>query len=165
MPLILASSVLALPGQLGRYLNSPVMDDVARALGPGGLLYLPLNVGLIFAFNYYYTFLQLEPKDLAENLKKGGAAIPSIRPGKATAEFVATTLTRLSLLGSAFLGALASTPALVEGITQLTALRGFAGTSVLILVGVATDTARRLRAEQAMAKYQDVDKLYDNLKM
>jgi protein transport protein SEC61 subunit alpha len=53
----------------------------------------------------------------------------------------------------------------VENITHVTALRGFAGTSILIMVGVATDTARRIRAEQAMAKYQDVDKLYDNLKM
>ncbi len=62
-------------------------------------------------------------------------------------------------------GALAATPSLVEGLTHVTALRGFAGTSVLIMVGVATDTARRIRAEQAMAKYQDVDKLYDNLKL
>ncbi len=53
----------------------------------------------------------------------------------------------------------------MEGITHLTAFRGFAGTSVLIMVGVATDTARRIRAEQAMAKYQDVDKLYNDLKM
>ncbi len=62
-------------------------------------------------------------------------------------------------------GALAAAPAVVENITHVTALRGFAGTSILIMVGVATDTARRIRAEQAMAKYQDVDKLYDNLKM
>lgn len=107
---------------------------------------------------------QLEPKDLSEQLKRTGAAIPGIRPGKQTAEYVASTLTRMSLLGSIFLGALSLAPAAVEGLTHLSAFRGFAGTSVLIMVGVATDTARRLRAEQAMAKYQDVDKLYDDLK-
>ncbi len=79
--------------------------------------------------------LQLEPKDLAEQLKKTGAAIPAIRPGKQTAEYVTRTLTRMSLLGSVFLGALSAAPALVEGLTGLTAFRGFAGTSVLIMVG------------------------------
>jgi len=107
--------------------------------------------------------LQLEPKDLAEQLKRAGAAIPGVRPGKATAEFVAGTLSRMSLLGSAFLGALAAAPAAVEALTHLTALRGFAGTSVLIMVGVATDTARRIRAEQAMAKYEDTEKAYDRI--
>lgn len=109
--------------------------------------------------------MQLEPKDLAEQLKKTGAAIPSIRPGRQTAEYITRTLTNMSALGSAFLGALSVAPALVEALTHLTAFRGFAGTSVLIMVGVATDTAKRIRAEQAMAKYQDVDKLYDNYKM
>ncbi|KAG2501670.1 hypothetical protein HYH03_000173 [Edaphochlamys debaryana] len=165
MPLIFASSILALPAALARYTDSSALDEFSRLVGPGGAAYVPFNVALIVFFNYYYTFLQLEPKDLAEQLKKSGAAIPAIRPGKQTAEYVTRTLTRMSLLGSVFLGALSAAPALVEAATHLTAFRGFAGTSVLIMVGVATDTARRIRAEQAMAKYQDVDKLYDNLKM
>lgn len=65
--------------------------------------------------------------------------------------------------GSLFLGALAAAPAAVEVLTGLQAFRGFAGTSVLILVGVATDTARKFRAELAMQKYRDIDKLYDQL--
>ncbi|PNW72115.1 hypothetical protein CHLRE_16g681900v5 [Chlamydomonas reinhardtii] len=165
MPLIFASSILALPTALARYTDSAALDEFSQSVGPGGALYVPFNVALIVFFNYYYTFLQLEPKDLAEQLKKTGAAIPAIRPGKQTAEYVTRTLTRMSLLGSVFLGALSAAPAAVEAITHLTAFRGFAGTSVLIMVGVATDTARRIRAEQAMAKYQDVDKLYDNMKM
>lgn len=165
MPIIFASSALGLPSALSRYTDSAVFDEAARVISPGGALYLPVNVALIVFFNYYYTFLQLEPKDLSEQLKRNGAAIPGIRPGKQTAEYITSTLTRMSILGSVFLGALSAAPALVEGITHLTAFRGFAGTSVLIMVGVATDTARRMQAEQAMAKYQDVDKLYDNLKM
>lgn len=165
MPLIFASSLLTAPSVLARYTDSAVLEDIARAVAPGGSLYLPFNIGLIVFFNYYYTFLQLEPKELSEQLKKSGAAIPSIRPGRQTAEFVTKVLNRLSVLGSVFLGVLASAPGLVESVTGMTALRGFAGTSVLIIVGVATDTARRIRAEQAMAKYQDVDKLYDNMKL
>jgi preprotein translocase SecY subunit len=163
MPLIFASSLLGLPAAAARYLDTPALDGAAAAVSPGGPLYLPVNVVLIAFFNYYYTFLQLEPKDLAEQLKRAGAAIPGVRPGKATAEFVAGTLSRMSLLGSAFLGALAAAPAAVEAITHLTALRGFAGTSVLIMVGVATDSARRIRAEQAMAKYDDTEKAYERL--
>eukprot|EP00879_Flechtneria_rotunda_P009479 GHRR01009922.1.p1 GENE.GHRR01009922.1~~GHRR01009922.1.p1 ORF type:complete len:524 (+),score=189.12 GHRR01009922.1:267-1838(+) len=165
MPLIFASSLLGLPLALGRLTDSAALERAAATLSPGGPLYLPVNVALIAFFNYYYTFLQLEPKDLSEQLKRTGAAIPGIRPGKQTAEYVASTLTRMSLLGSIFLGVLSLAPAGVEALTHLSAFRGFAGTSVLIMVGVATDTARRLRAEQAMAKYQDVDKLYDEFKM
>eukprot|EP00877_Chromochloris_zofingiensis_P000361 jgi/Chrzof1/10325/Cz04g37160.t1_SECY1[v5.2] len=165
MPLIFASSLLGLPLALARYTDSATVDNIARSLGPQGPLYLPVNIALIAFFNYYYTFLQLEPKELSENLKKSGAAIPGLRPGKQTAEYVSSTLTRMSILGSVFLGALSAAPSIVEGLTHLSAFRGFAGTSVLIMVGVATDTARRLKAEQAMAKYQDVDKLYDDLKL
>ena len=80
-----------------------------------------VNVALIAFFNYYYTFLQLEPKDLADQLKRQGASIPAIRPGRATANYITLTLQRMSILGSAFLGALAAAPALVEGLTKLQA--------------------------------------------
>ncbi len=122
-------------------------------------------MALIVFFNWYYTFLQLEPTDVAEQLKRSGASIPGIRPGRATADYITQTLSRMSILGSAFLGVLAAAPALVEGFTGLQAFRGFAGTSVLILVGVATDTARRVRAELAMSKYKDIDTAYDDLKL
>jgi preprotein translocase subunit SecY len=161
MPLIFASSLLGLPLALARYADAPALDAAAAALAPGGPGYLPASVALIAFFNYYYTFLQLEPKDLAEQLKRTGAAIPGVRPGRQTAEYVTGTLTRMSLLGSVFLGALSAAPAAVEALTHLSAFRGFAGTSVLIMVGVATDTARRIRAEQAMAKYGDLDRAYD----
>eukprot|EP00891_Asterochloris_glomerata_P001298 jgi/Astpho2/1298/Aster-06174 len=164
MPVIFSSSLLALPTALERYLgNIPGLQQGARALAPNGPLYLPTNIALIAAFNYYYTFLQLEPKDLAEQLKRSGASIPAIRPGRATADYITGTLQRMSILGSAFLGALAAAPAAVEGLTHLQAFRGFAGTSVLILVGVATDTARKVRAEQAMSQYGNLDDLYKDM--
>lgn len=74
---------------------------------------------LIAFFNYYYTFLQLEPKEMAEQLKRQGASIPGIRPGRATAEYVTATLQRMSILGSAFLAALSAAPTIVELLTKL----------------------------------------------
>jgi protein transport protein SEC61 subunit alpha len=164
MPVIFSSSLLAVPSALARYAHNPAVDKAAAALAPGGGLYLPTNVALIVAFNYLYTFLQLDPKELSDQLKKQGASIPGVRPGRQTADYITKTLNRISVLGSAFLGALSAAPALVEAATGLQAFRGFAGTSVLILVGVAQDTARRFRAEQDMAKYGDLDQLYDDLK-
>ena len=164
MPVIFSSSLLAVPSALARYAHSPAVEKAAAALSPGGSLYLPSNVALIVAFNYLYTFLQLDPKELSEQLKRQGASIPGVRPGRNTADYITKTLNRMSVLGSAFLGALSAAPALVEATTGLQAFRGFAGTSVLILVGVATDTARKFKAEMAMQKYGDLDQLYDDLK-
>lgn len=163
MPVIFSSSLLAVPSALARYAHSPVIERAAASLSPGGSLYLPSNVALIVAFNYLYTFLQLDPKELSEQLKRQGASIPGVRPGRNTADYITKTLNRMSVLGSAFLGALSAAPALVEATTGLQAFRGFAGTSVLILVGVATDTARKFKAELAMQKYGDLDSLYDDL--
>ncbi len=74
---------------------------------------------LIVLFNYYYTFLQLDPKDMSDQLKRAGASIPAVRPGRATADYITKTLNRMSILGSAFLGALAAAPPLVESVTGL----------------------------------------------
>ena len=101
MPVIFSSSLLALPSSLARYANVPALESAAVALSPSGALYLPANVALIVAFNYLYTFLQLDPKDLSEQLKRQGASIPGVRPGRATAEFITKTLDRMSVLGEA----------------------------------------------------------------
>ena len=77
------------------------------------------NVALIVMFNYFYTFQQLDPKDLADQLKRQGASISGIRPGRNTADFITKTLNRMSILGSGFLGLLAAAPAGVEAITKL----------------------------------------------
>ena len=67
-------------------------------------------MALIVMFNYFYTFIQLEPSELSEQLKRQGASIPAVRPGKATSQYITRTLTRMSILGSAFLGVLAAAP-------------------------------------------------------
>ena len=153
MPIIFASSLLALPATIARFAPNPVIIGAAKAVNPGGAAYVPVNIALICFFNYFYTFLQLEPKDVAEQLKRQGASIPGVRPGATTRDYITRVLSNLSLLGSVFLGVLALTPTAVEGITGLTTFRGFAGTSLLILVGVATDTTRKVRSELVMQKY------------
>ncbi|KAJ9548539.1 hypothetical protein OSB04_021082 [Centaurea solstitialis] len=158
MPIIFSTSSLALPGTLARFtgLNEMllVICDVL------GAFYLPTNILLIGFFNYYYTFLQLDPDDVSEQLKRQGASIPFVRPGKSTAAFFFfwdKVLSRISVLGSVFLAVLAAGPAVVEQTTHLTAFRGFAGTSVLILVGCATDTARKVQVEIISQKYKNIE--------
>ncbi|KAM0888445.1 hypothetical protein ACQ4PT_028349 [Festuca glaucescens] len=160
MPIIFSTSSLALPATLARFTGLDILKKAAIALTPGGSFYLPTNVMLIAFFNYYYTFLQLDPDDLSEQLKRQGASIPLVRPGKNTAAFIKTVLSRISVLGSAFLAVLAAGPSVVEQISHLTAFRGFAGTSVLILVGCATDTARKVQAEIISQKYKNIE-FYD----
>ncbi|GMQ02226.1 hypothetical protein CsSME_00048554 [Camellia sinensis var. sinensis] len=160
MPIIFSTSSLALPGTLARFTGLAALKKAAVALNPGGSLYLPTNILLIAFFNYYYTFLQLDPDDVSEQLKRQGASIPLVRPGKSTAAFIKTILSRISVLGSAFLAILAAGPAVIEQTTHLTAFRGFAGTSVLILVGCATDTARKVQAEIISQKYKNIE-FYD----
>jgi preprotein translocase SecY subunit len=153
MPIIFSSSLMALPATLARFTDNGAVTSVAKFIYPGGAGYIPVNVALICFFNYFYTFLQLDPKDVAEQLKRQGASIPGVRPGKNTREYITRVLERLSLLGSLFLGFLALTPGGVEKLTGLQTFRGFAGTSLLILVGVATDCARKVKSELVMQKY------------
>lgn len=164
MPIIFASSLLALPATLTRFTDNGAVMGVAKFLSPGGGAgYVPVNVAMICFFNYFYTFLQLEPKDVADQLKRQGASIPGVRPGAATRDYITRCLERLSLLGSVFLGLLALTPGAVENITGLTTFRGFAGTSLLILVGVATDSARKIRSELVMQSYDtSIDDFYSS---
>ncbi|XP_011010034.1 PREDICTED: preprotein translocase subunit SCY1, chloroplastic-like isoform X1 [Populus euphratica] len=160
MPIIFSTSSLALPGTLARFTGISALKKAALTLNPGGSFYLPTNILLIAFFNYYYTFLQLDPDDVSEQLKRQGASIPLVRPGKSTATFLKTVLSRISVLGSTFLAILAAGPSVIEQISHLTAFRGFAGTSVLILVGCATDTARKVQAEIISQKYKNIE-FYD----
>ncbi|KAB5552721.1 hypothetical protein DKX38_010032 [Salix brachista] len=160
MPIIFSTSSLALPGTLARFTGISALKNAALTLNPGGSFYLPTNIILIAFFNYYYTFLQLDPDDVSEQLKRQGASIPLVRPGKNTAAFLKTVLGRISVLGSTFLAILAAGPSVIEQISHLTAFRGFAGTSVLILVGCATDTARKVQAEIISQKYKNIE-FYD----
>ncbi|CAE8598783.1 unnamed protein product, partial [Polarella glacialis] len=111
------------------------------------------------------TFQVLDPKDMATNLRKQAAAIPQVRPGKETQDYLTEVLSRSSIFGAVILALLFVLPNLIELLTQLNTPNGFGGTSLLILVGVGIDTWRQLQAELLMQQYAtDVDQFYKGRK-
>lgn len=161
MPLIFAGSLLSLPSLIANYTKVPELMVLGRSLLPGEPIYIPLSMVLIGLFSYVSTFQVLDPKDMAKNLRKQAAAIPQVRPGKETEDYLREVLTRTSIFGAIILAVLFVLPNIIESATQLSTPNGFGGTSLLILVGVATDTWRQIQAELLMQQYAtDVDKFY-----
>jgi preprotein translocase subunit SecY len=168
MPIIFASAVLILPYQLAQWLsNSPdsgespvirVLIQFVNALQPGNWQYVVFYSLMIFFFSYFYASLIVNPKDMSQNLKKMGASIPGIRPGTATSNYLEGVLNRLTFLGAIFLSLVATLPTLVEGATGVTTFRGFGATSLLILVGVAIDTAKQIQTYVISQRYEGMVK-------
>lgn len=165
MPIIFASSVLFLPAQLLGFLpgNGPVKEifaKIATAIQPGNWAYVAVYLVLILFFSYFYASLIVNPVDMSQNLKKMGASIPGIRPGKATSAYLEKVLNRLTLLGAIFLGVVATVPTLVESAIPAgtTVFSGFGATSLLILVGVAIDTAKQIQTYVISQRYEGMVK-------
>ncbi|MEL7037687.1 MAG: preprotein translocase subunit SecY [Cyanobacteria bacterium J06592_8] len=161
MPIIFASAVLILPASLSQFTNNPVLVEIATALSPSGptpWLYAAFYFVLILFFSYFYASLILQPVDMAQNLKKMGASIPGIRPGRATTEYIEKVLNRLTFLGAVFLGFVAIIPTVVETATRVPTFRGFGATSLLILVGVAIDTAKQVQTYVISQRYEGMVK-------
>mmetsp|Transcript_77821 Transcript_77821/g.137232 ORF Transcript_77821/g.137232 Transcript_77821/m.137232 type:complete len:550 (-) Transcript_77821:62-1711(-) len=162
LPLIFAGSLLSLPSLAANYNKQlPWLQSIAKSLLPGSDLYIPLSVVFITLFSYVSTFQVLDPKDMATNLRKQAAAIPQVRPGKETEEYLYQVLSRNSLFGAVILAFLFVLPNIIESATKLSTPNSFGGTSLLILVGVAAETWRTLQAELLMNQYaSDVDTFY-----
>ena len=161
MPIIFASAVLILPVSLANFTKNESLITVANYLSPGGpapWLYAFVYLVLIVFFSYFYASLLVNPIDLAQNLKKMGSSIPGIRPGKATSEYVERVLTRLTFLGAIFLGAVAIIPTAVESTTRVQTFQGLGATSLLILVGVAIDTAKQVQTYVISQRYEGMVK-------
>jgi preprotein translocase subunit SecY len=159
MPIIFASAVLFLPLTLLNFLpNNEILARAIQYLRPGGWLYVVLYLTLILFFSYFYASLVVNPVDMSQNLKKMGASIPGIRPGKATSEYLERVLNRLTFLGAVFLGLVAIIPTAVEGATRVTTFQGFGATSLLILVGVAIDTAKQIQTYVISQRYEGMVK-------
>ncbi|BAZ45043.1 preprotein translocase subunit SecY [Chondrocystis sp. NIES-4102] len=165
MPIIFASSVLFLPAQLLGFLPGEgavknVFTKIATAISPGNWAYVVVYLVLILFFSYFYASLIVNPVDMSQNLKKMGASIPGIRPGKATSAYLEKVLNRLTLLGAIFLGLVATIPTLVESAIPAgtTVFSGFGATSLLILVGVAIDTAKQIQTYVISQRYEGMVK-------
>lgn len=158
MPIIFAYSVMSLPLALAQYTQNLTLVQVANFLSPTSWFYIPFYFVLILFFSYFYASLLINPVDLAQNLKKMGASIPGIRPGKATAEYVEGILNRLTLLGALFLCAVAIIPTTVERATGITTFQGLGATSLLILVGVAIETSKQIQTYVISQRYEGMVK-------
>jgi preprotein translocase subunit SecY len=157
MPIIFASAVVFLPVTIANFTKSPWLIQVAAALSPNSStpwLYALLFFALIIGFSFFYATLTINPVDVATNLKRSGVAIPGVRPGSATATYLGGVQNRLTLLGALFLGAVAIIPSAVESATQVKTFQGLGATSLLILVGVAIQTAKQLQTAVISQRYE-----------
>ncbi|MDX6507820.1 MAG: preprotein translocase subunit SecY [Gaiellaceae bacterium] len=155
IPIIFAAAVMAFPPTVGQYFPQ-TQGFVNRHFQTSSLTYLGLEAFLIIVFTYFYTAVQFNPVDQADNLRKHGGYIPGIRPGPPTAQYLDRVLTRLTLPGSVYLAAVAVLPSLFiryGGFSQATS-RALGGTSVLIVVGVALDTMRQMESQMMMRSYE-----------
>ncbi len=157
MPVIFASAMLNIPMFLLSLLAARFesFKTVSDSMAYGGILYSMLNFVLIIAFSFMYTALIFNPEELADNLKKSGAFIPGIRPGKKTADFFKYILTRIGLVGSIYLGILALLPTIVHGLFSVPFyLSSMSGTALLIMVGVALETAAQIESYLIEHRYE-----------
>ncbi len=158
LPVIFASSILMVPTILLSF-NFLVKPGTSfyKFLGlfsVQGAFYAILYFLLIIGFAYFYTTIQYNPIEMANNLRKHGGAIPGIRPGKTTSDFIAKILSRITLLGALFLSVIAILPIIVSSFGDAMAGISIGGTSLLIMVGVALDTVQNLESQMMMRHYK-----------
>ena len=157
MPIIFASALIFLPITIANFTQNPLLIKAASSLNPGSSNPWPYAItffALILGFAYFYASLTINPLDIASNLKKGGVAIPGVRPGGATSNYLSGVQNRLTLLGGLFLGSVAIVPAAVERATNVQTFQGLGATSLLILVGVAIDTAKQIQTYVISQRYE-----------
>ncbi|WKZ33725.1 MAG: preprotein translocase subunit SecY [Thermodesulfobacteriota bacterium] len=152
IPPIFASSIIVFPATVASFIEVPYLGWVANSMNPDGLLYNLLYVVLIIFFTYFYTAIQFNPKDVAENLKKYGGFVPGIRPGANTADYLDTVLTRLTFWGAIYLSAVCVLPSFL--VVEFNAPFYFGGTALLIVVGVAMDTAQQIESHLLARSYE-----------
>ena len=162
MPLIFASSFMIFPpviiGQLRNieaFRNSDFLDALLRAVGPGAYTYNVLYVVLIFLFTYFWVTVQFQPKEMAKNLRDSGSFIPGLRPGRRTAEYLETVMTRVTYFGAAFLAIIAVVPTVISillGVDWRVATF-LGGTGLLIVVSVSLDLVQKIEANLLMRSY------------
>jgi preprotein translocase subunit SecY len=152
IPPIFASSIMMFPATIASFITIPWMQTVASALAPGNILYNLMYVGLIFFFCYFYTAIQFNPVDVADNMKKQGGYIPGIRPGNRTADHIDKVLTRITLGGAVYVSAVCVLPTIL--ISKFNVPFYFGGTALLIVVGVAIDTIAQMESHMLSRHYE-----------
>ncbi len=155
MPIIFAQSISSVPGTIAA-LTGKSGGWTQTWFGPSSLLYALIYFLLIIFFAYFYSTIQFNPIEVANNLKNNGGFIPGFRPGKPTSEFIQKVLNKITLFGAIYLGIIAVVPILISHFSSTASLTGLSigGTSIMIAVGVALETVRALEAQMIMRNYK-----------
>src|SRR3989344_4097962 len=158
IPIIFALSILLFPQMFFSFLAN-VSNATVQTIGSTMLsilanpwFYSIAYFVLVFAFTYFYTAIPFDPESISTNLQKSGAFIPGVRPGTPTAEYIGRILSRLTLVGAIFLGAIAVLPLVMRGITGIQAL-SIGGTALLIVVSVVIDLIKKIEAQISIREY------------
>ena len=155
MPIIFAQSIASVPATIAAF-TGKTTGWVSTWFGTNSIPYAIIYFLLIIFFAYFYSTIQFNPIEVANNLKKNGGYIPGFRPGKPTSEFIQKVLNKITLFGALYLGIIAVVPILVSHFSKATSLTGLSlgGTSIIIVVGVALETVRALEAQMLMRNYK-----------
>ncbi len=154
MPIIFAQALMFIPLTIVRYNSENASWWVRDLMDTQSLLYNVVYVILVIAFTYFYTAITINPNQMAEDMKRNNGFIPGIKPGKDTAEYIDTVMTRITLPGSLFIAFIAIMPALAGLLNvQQSFSQFFGGTSLLILVGVVIDTLQQIESYLMMRHY------------
>ena len=154
MPIIFAQALMFIPLALVRYQSENASSVVQQLMDNRSLLYNVIYVILVIAFTYFYTAITLNPTQMAEDMKRNNGFIPGVKPGKDTAEYIDTVMSRITLPGSLFIAFIAIMPALAGLLdVQQAFSQFFGGTSLLILVGVVIDTLQQIESHLLMRHY------------
>jgi preprotein translocase subunit SecY len=160
MPIIFASSLLIFPSvlfsQLAAIFPGGPWNFLAGAFRAGGFLYVVTYIAMVFFFAYFWTTVQFQPKEMANNLRDYGSFIPGLRPGKRTADYLEKVMSRITYVGAAFLALIAIIPTMVATWMQIPFIVSafLGGTGLLIVVSVALDVVQRIEANLIMRNYQ-----------
>ena len=162
MPIIFASSIASLPATLAAFLPKVKwLNWISTHLGYNSWIYVLISIILIVAFSYFYVMISFNPVEVANNIKDNGGAIPGIRPGKSTSDFIKKVLNRITAIGAIFLCFVSCFPmviTIISGYFNLgiagVAQFAFGGTSLIIVIGVALETIRELEAQMTMRNYK-----------
>ena len=156
MPVIFASTICGVPATIAGFSSKTEgfwYNLANNWFKPGAVAYIIIYVLLIFAFAYFYSTIQFNPIEVANNMKKNGGFIPGFRPGKPTSDFIAKVLNKITMMGAIFLAIIAALPLILSNIPSLGAL-GIGGTTTLIMVSVSLETVRAIEGEMMMRHYK-----------
>ena len=151
IPIIFASSITSFPSTIAALFGANIQTGFWKWISPGSAIYAVIYFLLIIAFTFFYTQIQFNPIEMANNMKMNGGFIPGIRPGRPTSEYISKVLNKITIVGSLFLAFVAIVPMAFESVLPGMIL---GGTSLLIVEGVALETVRSLESQMMMRHYK-----------